>query len=127
MSGTVVYALGVAVSPVPIGAVILVLTCPARLRGGLSFLAGWVAGVAILALLFIALSDADPVWIAALELVLGGAFLLAAAVLWLGPAARGRRRGSTPSTVSPQRGREGFASASESAATSARACSAARA
>lgn len=94
MSDALVYALGVAVSPVPTGAVILVLTCPARVRGGLSFLAGWVAGLALLAVLFVALvsvagiSDTSPVWIGVLEVLVGTAFLVAAAVVWI---RRGRR------------------------------------
>ena len=95
MRDALVYAVAVAVSPVPIGAVILLLTSPEREAKGLSFLAGWVVGVGALALLFVVLveatgiSDADPLWLALPEIVLGVVFLLAAAVLWI---RRDRRR-----------------------------------
>jgi hypothetical protein len=90
----VVYAVAVAVSPVPIGATLLLLTCPRREANGLSFLAGWAVGVGTLALLFVVLveasgiSDADPLWLALSEIVLGVVFLLTAAVLLI---QRGRR------------------------------------
>jgi Sap, sulfolipid-1-addressing protein len=103
-----VYAVAVAVSPVPIGAILLLLTCPRRGANGLSFLAGWVLGVGTLAVLFVTLvhaagiSDADPLWLAVPEIVVGIVFLLAAVALWI---RRDRRRaaarlpGSTPSTA----------------------------
>jgi len=54
-----VYAVAVAVSPVPIGATLLLLTCPRREANGLSFLAGWVVGVGTLAVLFVVLVEAS--------------------------------------------------------------------
>ena len=89
MREALVYAVAVAVSPVPIGAILLLLTCPERAAKGLSFLAGWVVGVGTLAVLFVVLvdelglSDADPLWIAIPEIVLGITFLLIAAALWI--------------------------------------------
>lgn len=82
------YAVGVAVSPVPIAATLLLLSTPRAFANGFSFLAGWMAGVALPAALLVVLmsaaglTDADPVWIALAELTLGVGFLTAAAVLW---------------------------------------------
>ena len=93
-----VYAIAVALSPVPIGAVVLLLTSPEREAKGLSFLAGWVVGVGALALLFVVLveatgiSDADPLWLALAEISLGVVFLVVAVALWL---LRDRRGGRT--------------------------------
>ena len=95
MREALVYAVAVAVSPVPIGAILLLLTCPEQAANGLSFLAGWVVGVGTLAVLFVVLvdaagiSDSDPLWIAIPEIVLGVTFLLIAAALWI---RRDRRR-----------------------------------
>lgn len=90
------YALGVAISPVPIAATLLLLTCPQAVANASSFLAGWVIGVALPAMLFVllvskaGLTDSDPVWIAVAELLLGVAFLATAVTLWL----RRHRRGA---------------------------------
>ena len=95
MRDALVYAVAVAISPVPIGAILLLLTCPEQAANGLSFLAGWVVGVGTLAVLFVVLvdaagiSDSDPLWIAIPEIVLGVTFLLIAAALWI---RRDRRR-----------------------------------
>lgn len=96
MQESLVYAAAIAVSPIPIGVVLLLLTCPRRGVNGISFLAGWTVGVGALAVFFAVLveatgiSDADPLWLALPEMLLGVAFLLAAAALW---ARRGQRRG----------------------------------
>jgi Sap, sulfolipid-1-addressing protein len=82
------YAAGVAVSPIPIAAILLLLTGRGATANGLSFLGGWVVGVAVPTVLFVALidradvTDSDPLWITVAELALGAAFLLAAAVVW---------------------------------------------
>jgi threonine/homoserine/homoserine lactone efflux protein len=87
MGEIVIYAAGVAISPVPVAAVIVVLTGRRALANGLSFLAGWALGVLSAAVLFVVLvdragiSDADPLWIAIPEIVLGVAFVAAALVL----------------------------------------------
>lgn len=91
------YALGVAISPVPIAATLLLLTCPQAVANASSFLAGWVVGIALAAMLFVllvseaGLTDSDPAWIAVAELVLGVAFLASACVLWLRRHRRGMR------------------------------------
>lgn len=90
------YALGVAISPVPIAATLLILTCPQAVANASSFLAGWVVGVALPAMLFVllvskaGLTDSDPAWIAVAELLLGITFLAATVALWL----RRHRRGT---------------------------------
>ena len=102
MRDALVYAVAVAVSPVPIGATLLLLTCPRREANGLSFLAGWVVGIGMLTVLFFGLvdaagiSDADPLWLALPEIALGVLFLLVAAVLWI---RRDRREERTASWI----------------------------
>ena len=82
------YALGVAVSPVPIAATLLLLTSTRAVANGVSFLGGWVVGVAIPTMVFVlvvsgaGVTDSDPAWISVAELVLGIGFLAGAAVLW---------------------------------------------
>ena len=77
-------AVGVAVSPVPIIAVILVLLAPRAGSTSLTFAAGWVIGIAAAAVLFVLISGAAPTdddgepsavvsWI---KLILGAALLL---------------------------------------------------
>jgi hypothetical protein len=53
------FAVGVAISPVPIIAVILVLFSARARSNGLAFLAGWVAGVAIVSTVVYLLADAS--------------------------------------------------------------------
>ena len=95
MKDALVYAVGVAISPVAIGSVLLILSSAHALPNAASFAAGWIVGVAIVASLFVVavqgvgISDSQPVWIAVLELVVGAAFLAAAARLSLGPRPRG--------------------------------------
>jgi len=56
--------------PVPIAAVLVLLTCRHAIANGLSFLLGWTAGVAALIVVLVKLvdaagvSDADPAWLA---------------------------------------------------------------
>lgn len=88
-----VYAAGVAVSPIAIASILLLLTSRGASANGTSFAVGWAAGVALLAGVFavlvrvVGIVDKHPVWIALLELVLGGVFVVAAAAL-LGRQAR---------------------------------------
>jgi hypothetical protein len=90
-----VYAVGVAVSPVPIASMIVILTGLRARANGAAFLAGWTLGVAFLITAFVAsvdltgIDDSDPSWIAIPELVLGSAFVAAAVVIW---SRRHRRR-----------------------------------
>ena len=67
------------------------------MRNGLAFLAGWTLTVAALAFVLFELadgagiSDSDPAWIAAVDLVLGVLFLVATLTVW-----RRRRAPSAP-------------------------------
>ena len=77
------YALAVAISPVPIIAVILMLFSARAGTNGPAFLAGWVAGllaVSIIVLVFSGIAGlgtgATPLWVALLQLVLGVLLLL---------------------------------------------------
>lgn len=98
------FAAGVAASPVPIVAMLLLLggTAPARL--GTAFVIGWAAGVAcVLGLLVVVVAvtgatDDDPAWIAIAQLAVGVVFLAAAAVLLV--AWRRRRASATPRWLS---------------------------
>lgn len=88
MRDALVFAVGVAISPVAIVASILLLTCPKALANGSCFVLGWTAGVAsatvslVLLVNAVGLTDADPAWIGFMELALGSAFLAMAAAVW---------------------------------------------
>jgi hypothetical protein len=100
MGEIVVYAVGVTISPVPVAASIVVLTGRHAVANGAFFLVGWALGVFSAATLFVVLvdrvgiSDADPLWIAIPEIVLGLAF--AAAALTLLVRRRNRRERAVP-------------------------------
>jgi hypothetical protein len=84
------FAVGVAISPVPIIAVILVLFSARARANGPAFLAGWVAGLAVVCTVVYSIADAGDVstdagasdatsWV---KLALGLVLLLAAARRW---------------------------------------------
>ena len=83
-------ALGVAVSPVPIIAVILMLLAPKATGTSLGFLAGWVVGIVAAITLFVVLanvaglsSSTGPSTAASwIEIILGALMLLLAASQW---------------------------------------------
>jgi Sap, sulfolipid-1-addressing protein len=85
---SVVYALGVAVSPIPIAAILLILSSRGASANAMSFAAGWIAGLTTSALVFTVLvngldvTDSAPVWISVADLILGVAFLAVAARVW---------------------------------------------
>jgi threonine/homoserine/homoserine lactone efflux protein len=89
-------AVGVALSPVPIIAVVLMLATPGGRSNGLAFLGGWVLGLAVVgAIVLLAASGAGATdqgqpasWVGWLKLVLGVLLLLVAFRTW-----RGRPRG----------------------------------
>src|SRR5919198_4189327 len=88
--------IGVALSPVPIIAVVLVLGTPHARANGPAFLVGWVVGLALVGtILLLAASGADAseqgepaTWVDVVKLALGGLLALAAIKQW-----RGRPRG----------------------------------
>jgi hypothetical protein len=93
-------AAGVAVSPLPIVAMILLLATPRGRVNGTLFGAGWLAGLAVLGAVVLALAapaDASAggepaAWTGWLKLLLGVLALLLAARQWRGRPPRGRSR-----------------------------------
>lgn len=85
-------ALGVAISPVPIIAVILLLLAPRARAASLAFAAGWVLGVlavvtAVALLVDPAAGDDDgaaPTWVSVLKIVLGAAAMVLGVLQWRG-------------------------------------------
>lgn len=98
MRDAVVYALGVASSPIPIAAVLMILSGPGASVTSTVFAAGWIMGLVIaavvVALLVTAfgLGNSRPVWIGATELVFGLGFLVAGTRVWLHRASVGSSR-----------------------------------
>jgi Sap, sulfolipid-1-addressing protein len=88
IGGALPFAVGVAVSPIPIVAVVLMLTTRRARVNGAVFIAGWLAGLAVVGV--IALSIADPAdasssgapatWVSWLKVVLSVALILVAAL-----------------------------------------------
>jgi threonine/homoserine/homoserine lactone efflux protein len=91
------FGVGVALSPVPIIAVVLMLASPTGRRNGLAFLAGWVFGIAVLGTIVLLVAGGanasnhgtPATWVSIVKLVLGGLLLLLAVRQW-----RGRPRGA---------------------------------
>src|SRR5919106_6364785 len=81
---------GVAFSPVPIIAVVLMLGTPRARANGPAFVLGWVAGLAVAGTVILLVSseagaseDGDPAnWVGVLKIVLGLLLLLVAARTW---------------------------------------------
>jgi threonine/homoserine/homoserine lactone efflux protein len=81
---------GVALSPVPIIAVVLMLGTPRARANGPAFVLGWIAGLAVAGTVILLVSsgadasdEGDPAtWIGVLKLVLGLLLLLVAARTW---------------------------------------------
>jgi threonine/homoserine/homoserine lactone efflux protein len=93
-------AVGIAISPLPIVAVVLMLVTPRGRLNGVAFVLGWIAGLAVVGAIVLAVAggadasdDGQPAtWVNILELVLGLAALLLGARQF-----RGRpRAGETP-------------------------------
>ena len=90
------FAVGVAISPLPIIGVVLILATPHARVNGPVFLLGWVIGLAILGALVLlvssganASSGGEPAkWVSILKLVLGALLLAVAMKQW-----RGRPKG----------------------------------
>jgi threonine/homoserine/homoserine lactone efflux protein len=85
-------ALGVALSPIPIVAVVLMLATPRGKVNGPAFVLGWVVGIAIVGTVVLlvaggasASSDGQPkTWVSVLKLVLGLLLVLVAVRQWHG-------------------------------------------
>jgi threonine/homoserine/homoserine lactone efflux protein len=92
------FGVGVALSPVPIIAVVLMLATPKGRVNGPAFLGGWVVGIAVLGTIVLVVASgasaskqgSPATWVSILKLVLGVLLLLLAAKQW-----RGRPRGET--------------------------------
>lgn len=90
-------AVGVAISPVPIIAVVLMLVTKRARSNGPAFVIGWLAGLAVVGAIVLAIAgDADAsdqgepaTWASVLELVLGALLVLAALRQWRGRPAAG--------------------------------------
>lgn len=92
-------AIGIAISPLPLIAVILMLATPRGRSNGIAFTAGWVASLAVLVtVVVLAGSGADAsqgdggsaTWTRWLKLAFGVLFLLLAAQQWRGRPKEGR-------------------------------------
>ncbi len=90
------FGVGVAISPVPIIAVVLMLATSRGRVNGPAFVLGWVAGLAILGTVVLLVSSgadassngAPATWVSVLKIALGAAGLFGAVVEW-----RGRPKG----------------------------------
>jgi threonine/homoserine/homoserine lactone efflux protein len=82
------YAIGIAVSPVAIGSIVLLLSRPTPLRVAAAFAAGWIAGVGAQVVILATavnsadVTDTDPTALAVAELTIGVCFLIATARIW---------------------------------------------
>ena len=101
---TLPFAVGIALSPIPIVGVVLMLATPRAGSNGLAFLVGWILGLAAVGtvvLLVSAGADASEAgqpatWVSVLKLVLGAGLLAVAVREWRGRPRRGEE-GEMPS------------------------------
>ena len=109
------YAIGIAVSPVAIGSIVLLLSRPTPLRVAAAFAAGWISGVGAQVVILATavnsadITDTDPTALALAELTIGVCFLIATARIWQrrreprpgGVARSARRRLDAPAHAGP--------------------------
>lgn len=99
IGGSLAMALGIAISPVPIIAVVLMLTTPLARGNGFSFLAGWLIGLGVVgAVVLVIAGPADAsqsgtpaTWVSWLKIVLGVLLLLVAVRQFRGRPAAGEQ------------------------------------
>jgi threonine/homoserine/homoserine lactone efflux protein len=92
IGGSLPLAIGVALSPVPIIAVVLMLTTRRARSNGLAFVIGWLAGLAVVGAIVLSVADpaeasksGDPAtWVSWLKIALGAALLLVAGLQFRG-------------------------------------------
>jgi hypothetical protein len=85
-------AVAVAISPLPIVAVVLMLVTPRARTNGPAFIVGWLGGLAVLGAILLAIAsggdasdDGQPAeWVSVIELVLGIGLLLLSVKQWRG-------------------------------------------
>jgi threonine/homoserine/homoserine lactone efflux protein len=90
-------AIGVAISPVPIIAIVLMLGTPRARTNGPAFAIGWVVGLTLVGTIMLVIASgnatsdtgAPATWVSVLELVLGVLFLLLAGKQWKSRPAAG--------------------------------------
>ena len=107
-------AIGVAISPVPIIAIVLMLGAPRARMNGPAFAAGWVLALATVGAVVLALANGSAdndagepaTWASVLKLAYGALFILLAVRTWRKRPAPGRegdlRHGCARSTRSAQ-------------------------
>jgi threonine/homoserine/homoserine lactone efflux protein len=85
------FGVGVALSPIPIIAVVLMLVTPRARSNGPAFVVGWLLGLAIVGAIVLLVAPsgtqdngAPATWISSLKLILGVLLLLVAAKQWRG-------------------------------------------
>jgi threonine/homoserine/homoserine lactone efflux protein len=91
-------AIGVAISPVPIIAIVLMLGTPRARATGPAFALGWIAGLTVAGTIMLVIASGNATtdtgkpetWVSLLKLVLGALFLLLAVKQWRGRPAAGQ-------------------------------------
>ena len=90
-------AIGVAISPVPIIAIVLMLGTPRARSNGPAFAVGWVAGLAIVGTITLVLASGNAstasgpeTWTSVLKLVLGSLTILAPLAIYFAMGARAK-------------------------------------
>ena len=86
IGGSLPLAIGIAISPVPIIAVVLMLTTPRARVNGPAFMLGWLLGLGVIGAIVLAIADpakasnsgAPATWVSWLKIVLGILLLLVA-------------------------------------------------
>jgi hypothetical protein len=86
IGGSLALAVGIAISPIPIIAVVLMLTTPQARINGPVFLVGWLIGLGAIGAVLLAIADpgdasqsgGPATWVSWLKIVLGAALLLVA-------------------------------------------------